>query len=276
MPYRTLKSDSIIKTARRLNVRVGERFPGRGIEKVSAELVAVSEQLASRALAIGKPFLGLRLLSAIISLLGLAGLSIIIWQNYQHFTLQTEDLGHFEGLEAILNMVVLTAAGLWFLLNLETRIKRNRILDDMHILRSIAHVIDMHQLTKDPVAVCFPERRTKSSPVRELTPFELLRYLDYMTEMLSLIGKVAALYLERINDTEVNRSVNEIEELTTNLSRKIWQKISMIEAAEAEGGMAHLSQQNAVPASQSTDVAAPTEHAVKAAHFELDLEEKDR
>ena len=43
--------------------------------------------------------------------------------------------------------------------------------------------------------------------------------------MLSLTGKIAALYLKDFDDSVVVSAVNEIEELTTGLSRKIWQKI---------------------------------------------------
>ena len=57
------------------------------------------------------------------------------------------------------------------------------------------------------------------------------RYLDYCSEMLSLIGKVAALYAQHIDDSVALAAVDGIESLTTNLSRKIWQKITMLRAA---------------------------------------------
>ena len=51
---------------------------------------------------------------------------------------------------AVLAAVVLIGAALFFLVSLETRLKRRNALRDLHAFRSIAHVIDMHQLTKDP------------------------------------------------------------------------------------------------------------------------------
>jgi hypothetical protein len=48
--------------------------------------------------------------------------------------------------------------------------------------------------------------------------------------MLSLIGKIAALYIQHFNDPVVISTVNEIEELTTGLSRKIWQKIMILQS----------------------------------------------
>ena len=61
-----------------------------------------------------------------------------------------------------------------------------------------------------------------------MSAFDLRRYLDYCSEMLSLTGKVAALYLQTLDDSAVVTVVNEIETLTTGLSRKIWQKIDLV------------------------------------------------
>ena len=70
------------------------------------------------------------------------------------------------------------------------------------------------------------------SPDRTMTQFELTRYLDYCAEMLSLIGKLAALYADRVRDSVVIASVNDVENLTAGLGRKIWQKITIIGALE--------------------------------------------
>jgi len=111
---------------------------------------------------------------------------------------------------------------------IEIRIKRARVIEALHELRGVAHVIDMHQLTKDPSGMKFKAIATASSPERTLTPFQLTRYLDYCSEMLSLTGKVAALYAQCLPDIVVLSAVNELENLVTGLSRKIWQKIMII------------------------------------------------
>src|SRR5258707_503135 len=84
-------------------------------------------------------------------------------------------------------------------------------------VRSFAHVVDMHQLTKDPTVVLGTP--TASSPVRRMSEFELSRYLDYCAEMLALIAKLAALYAARMQDPAVITAVNEVEELTSDLGR---------------------------------------------------------
>jgi hypothetical protein len=104
------------------------------------------------------------------------------------------------------------------------------VLRALHELRAISHVIDMHQLTKDPSQLLSRSgNRTASSPQRTLTAFQLIRYLDYCSELLSLIGKLGALYAQSIPDTVVLQAVNDIEVLTNGLSRKIWQKIMILD-----------------------------------------------
>jgi hypothetical protein len=131
-------------------------------------------------------------------------------------------------LESGINDVVFVGVAIFFLLTMEARKKRRRALSALHELRAIAHVIDMHQLTKDPEWVLARGRETGILAARSMTLFELSRYLDYCSEALSLTGKVAALYVQRFDDAVALQAVNEVEELTTGLSRKIWQKLTVL------------------------------------------------
>lgn len=92
-------------------------------------------------------------------------------------------------------------------------------------LRSIAHLIDAHQLTEDPNVAPGSSFNTKHSPKRVMTPYELNRYLDYCSEMLSFVGKIGFLYVQKFGDPVAVKSVNDLEALATALSRKVWQKI---------------------------------------------------
>ena len=94
----------------------------------------------------------------------------------------------------------------------------------------------MHQLTKDPDRILHPREDTADSPRRTLTAFQLTRYLDYCSEMLSIVGKIAALYVQHFDDPVALASVNEVEDLTTGLSQKIWQKVMILDAAMASRG----------------------------------------
>jgi len=66
-----------------------------------------------------------------------------------------------------------------------------------------------------------------------MTRFELSRYLDYCTELLSLTSKVASLYVQDVQDPVVLDAVNDVENLATGLSAKIWQKIMILDRTMA-------------------------------------------
>jgi hypothetical protein len=134
-----------------------------------------------------------------------------------------------QGVEAAVNNLVFVAIAIYFLLGIETRIKRARARAQLHVLRSMAHVVDMHQLTKDPETRHAGATDTASSPKRDMTPFLLTRYLDYSSELLAILSKVAAIYVQRFNDSETLRAAGDIEDLTVGLSRNIWQKIMILD-----------------------------------------------
>ena len=229
MPYRTLNAERIIETAERLHRRIGERFPGSGLETVSGELASIARESEADANAVAEPILWLRLLVAAVIATGAAVFGLI--GTFISFDrLQPAGFDFVQGVEASINTLVLAGIGLITLVRLEDRIKQKRVSKGLHTLRSIIHVVDMHQLTKDPAVLTRGFKPTASSPKRTMSRSELERYLDYCSEMLSLTGKLAALYAQAVNDSVVASAVNDIENLATNLSRKIWQKIMLLES----------------------------------------------
>lgn len=238
MPYSSLRADLITKQIENIKRRAEERFPERNIVKVCDELLVVSKQSRERADWIAKPLYWVRIglpLATVSFLLALAGV-------YYYFSGQIDESAtlnfadFLEMSDALFNLVVLFLAFLYFLSTFEQRVKRTRTLKELHQLRSLAHIVDMHQLTKDPEHNINVGRHTASSPVDSMSMHEITRYLDYCSEMLSMIGKVAALYVQDFDDEVAIAAVNEIENLTTGLSRKIWQKIIYVQSIDNEQG----------------------------------------
>lgn len=225
--FRTLNTAKTVETIAQLEVRIGERFPDAGLRQVCQELHGLAEDCQTRSKWISKPHLGLRLFVFLI-IAGLVGGLIygVMEMDLRFGTLKLKDL--IEVTEAGINDIFLIGAAIFFLVSMEARRKRARALEALHELRSIAHVIDMHQLTKDPSRVIEKRPGTPASPKMDFNPFQLSRYLDYCSEMLSLTGKLAAIYAQHSHDASVLRAVNELETLTSNLSRKVWQKILIL------------------------------------------------
>ena len=235
--YRTLDAGKIVTTIDQLELRIRERFPGAGLVQVCAELAFVARQTQERSRRIGGPQIGLRVAVATL----LAAVAVLLaWVGIRVFgsTRTTDDLaGTIQGIDAGFNLLLLTGAALFFLFSLEERFKRRSALKALHELRSIIHVIDMHQLTKDPSTEVAAGRGTSSSPKRTLDAFQLVRYLDYCSEMLSLAAKVAVLYAQSFPDPVVTEAVNDLERTSVGLSQKIWQKISILEQTEGKRAM---------------------------------------
>jgi hypothetical protein len=227
MSYRTLDPDQIVKTLVQLQARIDERFPARGLSKVCAELVDVARATKARVERLERAHLGLRLGAVAVIVIGIIIVGYVgTIIEYKH---STDNLfGVVQGIEALMNVLVLSGAAVFFLSTIEQRWKRHQALAYLHELRTIAHVIDMHQLTKDPSRAGDARNRTRSSPARSMTSYELTRYLDYCSEMLSLAAKVATLYAQSSRDGVVIGAVTELEQISANLSHKIWQKITII------------------------------------------------
>ncbi len=231
MAYQQLDSDKIVETVQTLHRRMKERFPQAGLVIVCEKLLDIARQARVRSAEIDRPMIWVRVLTGAVILLLLAGFG---------WTISAAKIGgeplsiteFVQVLEAGLNDLFLIGATIFFLMTIEIRVKRGRALKAIHELRSIAHIIDMHQLTKDPERLLRKGMDTQSSPKRTMTEFELSRYLDYCAEMLSMASKVAALYVQGFEDAVAVAAVNDVEDLTSGMARKIWQKLMILHTVE--------------------------------------------
>lgn len=197
----------------------------RGVAK---ELMEIAKETDHRIQLIREPSTSLQLLVWTL-LSALCVIIIILPMFFSDWGHVNSVLEFIQNLEPMLGCAFFITAFVLYLLSIERGRKRSRALDAIHELRSLAHVIDMHQLTKDPVMLIPDKQETENSPRRTMTSFELSRYFDYCTEMLSLISKVSALYIEDFPDSVAITAVDEVENLTSGLSRKIWQKIALLD-----------------------------------------------
>lgn len=230
--FRSLQPDKVVETVERLERRIAERFPDVNLRQVAAELVVMAREAAERAKAIGRPNVPLRLLLWLL----IAGcLTLVAW-FLQRVRLSEDVLkidSFAQTVEGVIASFVWVGAAILFVFSWELRLKRRKALIALHELRSMAHIVDMHQLTKDPERMLQGGPATASSPKRSMTPFELGRYLDYSSEMLSMISKTAAIYVQEFPDSVALDAVNEITSLTNGLSRSIWQKIMLLDRMES-------------------------------------------
>lgn len=219
----------VIETARRLCDRIHARFPDRGIHRVAQELAALTEQVANTSA-------GSRRRSRLVrggshTVIGLVVAVAVVAFGFAVEAALTEapdnGLDWLPLIESAVNDLVFVAIAVVVLHSLPERVQRTDLLAKLHRLRSLAHIIDMHQLTKEPESLRDAFARGTDTEV-DLTPEQVEYYLEYCTELLSIVSKAAALCAEESQDDVVLNTVSTIETLTMGMSRKVWQKIALL------------------------------------------------
>jgi hypothetical protein len=221
-------------TLDRLHERITARFPERNLGEVAKELGDVIELVAAESSERRRQQRLVRTVCVIgvVVVLALATVAMVLSVRDAFET--ASGTPAFEWLpivESAVNDLAFAAIAIFFLISLPARQRRRQTLEMLHRLRSLAHIIDMHQLTKDPERIRSAPPPTDASIVPDLSANELGRYLDYCSELLSLVSKTAALCSRDSGDSLVLDTVSEIESLTLGMSRKIWQKISLLHTA---------------------------------------------
>lgn len=258
-----LDTQRVQETLATLRLRIEDRFPRSGLAELVGQIHVLSKEVEEQVASIVRPHLGIRLAATVVSLLIVAVLAVVVSQVHAGGASTWVELA--QGLEASTSELVYLGAGFILLVTWETRIKRRRVIKAVSRLRELAHVVDMLQLTKDPDGVAgVSHKAAPHSPRRELDAWELGRYLDYCSETLSLIAKLGFFYVARFDDPEATNAVNQLEDLTNGLSRKIWQKIMILRStnpAAAAGSSTRAIPRDAKPslgtATAAATVAAP-------------------
>jgi hypothetical protein len=226
-----LQALPVLETVRRLEGRIAARFPERGLRRVAGELADLVRDVQVDSADIRGRTRTARRASRVLLVLILVALGVLLViavRDARNDTGPDSSLDWVPLIESAINDVIFAGIALFFVFTFPERLQRGHLLDLLHRLRSLAHVIDMHQLTKDPERLKQTFRRTSASPQVGLDRAEMENYLDYCSELLSLTGKAAALCAEKSRDPLVLSTVSTLETLTNDMSRKIWQKIQLL------------------------------------------------
>jgi hypothetical protein len=225
-----LAADHVGATVAHLERRIQARFGERGLTKAARDLgklvVLVQSQAEQSHDRLRRRTLVARAASITIVAATVVALVVSLRSAVVDGLARTTDWVPL--VESVINDLVFAAIAVVFLWAFPERLERRTMLRLLHQLRSLAHVIDMHQLSKDPEQLSPTYVPTPQSIVHGLDADQLHHYLTYCSEMLSLTAKAAALCGEYSTDGVVLETISYIETLTTELSNKIWQKISLL------------------------------------------------
>jgi len=247
---RQLREDKLLETVEKIRQRIDERFPASGLSQVAAEIVQITREALVRAENIRRPNVWLR--AGLLALLAVAIVGVVTYLRSQvEETSFTAAVMQF--LDASKGSAAVLAATAVFFVTLETRLKRRRALQAVHELRAIAHIIDMHQLAKDPDRLGHPIEPT-SVAGRPLDAESMSRYLHFCTELLAVVSKIGQLYVQDFPDATALAAVDNFESLATGLSSKIWQKLMILERIRSDSGTSTANRASVPSAAVTKDV----------------------
>ena len=232
----SLQAEKIEKAIDDLEQGIKEMLPGRKIVDICQDLKEVigeakkkSSRKSSQSFT-RKKFLKLFFIATLILL---ATFFITLGLSYFLKAISTSlgrSIGLEEGLQltdTAITLLLPSIAYIFYRLKDNIKTYRSAVLQDLHKLRMLSHIIDVKQLNKTPDWLDWKEKQKKHE--RILNRSEKAFYLEFCSQMQSLIGKIAVLYIRDVNDPALITAVNEIETLTTGLSRKTWQKLMLMQ-----------------------------------------------
>jgi hypothetical protein len=136
-PKHRLDPDKIIETAKNLADEINVRLPGTTLAALAQELAKLALATEERALRARRPFIAIRVFSALAIGLVLLGLSYLARHIHARWDFATIN-NVFDALNTGFNLLVLLAGALWFCATIEVRVKRKEALGFIEELREFA------------------------------------------------------------------------------------------------------------------------------------------
>jgi hypothetical protein len=215
---RKLDPEKLLETSGKLAAWITTELPGSHLASVAQEVQAVTREALARAEAIRRPNFFLRAgLAAVL----LAVLGAVVHQLLSH---PLQEVLKF--LDDTKGWGIYAVGFVIFFVTLEVRLKRRKALQAVHELLSLAHIIDMHQLAKDPELERF---RKKDEHANLIFAEKRKVYLHACTALLALVSKIGQLYVDHFPDAVATRAVNDFEEVANGMAMKIWSKLQTLE-----------------------------------------------
>lgn len=244
----------LVETAEKVRARVADRFPGSGLAEVAAGVVAAAQAASERAAEIDPPNRWVRAGQVLVAVLALVAVAVYFQTRAEQ---KSAGQAALEFVDAAKGSAAVLGAMAVFLFTLETRLKRQRALRAVHELRALAHIIDVHQLAKDPTQI---GRGSDSLLVagKALGADEMRLYLVACTGLLAVASKLGQLYVQDFPDPSAVAAVDQFENLANGLSNKVWQKLMVLDRVAGVPAAGGASAPEPIGVSNGAVVARPS------------------
>ncbi len=148
------------------------------------------------------------------------GCTLVLTTNQLRLNVPTSFAEILGTLDAAANLAFLTVGLMFLVYRFRVEKRREKVMRMLHRIRSLVHLLDMVQLTKN----------LEVEPKGDLSIADKIRYLDACSQAAALAGKSAALLIGEYDEPSVISAVTEIEIVCSGISQKIWAKIAVLQA----------------------------------------------
>jgi hypothetical protein len=229
----SLEQDWLNQNAVTLSKRINERFskaPHDQLYKLSQTVVGYIENAEAMNAWLRRPILWARALPYLAVLAAFAAMHFVLRQSGLDFVPKT-GFEAIQFIESSVNDIIFLGFIVYFLAQVEPKIRRKRAFRAFDELRATIHYIEMSQVDKDPGKVAIPIKSMPNSSKTELNPAEMNRFLSYCSGLITLVGKASLLYAKDIDDPAIVDRSEGIESLAAAVTHKLWAKLTILTIA---------------------------------------------
>lgn len=216
MSYGVLSSREMLETLYRLKNRINERFPNSGLFKISEQVVEIVKEAQDRSRWLTRELMVVRIFTLVLAVLIPAVIvAAFVELNLSVRLFSAGDI--LNSVQTIILYVVFFWAVFSFLIHVEKKKKRLKVIKAFHRIRHLAHLVDLYQLEKDSSRAATDGKDTPSSPSRLKDTFLVGRYRWYCKALLTVLSKVPPLYSQHFDEPQVLTLASEVEMLCVAL-----------------------------------------------------------
>ena len=212
----------IIETAEKLARSIGASLPGSVLAGLAVELVRIARDTDRQVRQARRPILVIRIASVTAIGCGLLGIGFLLNRIHFRWEFGSTFTELFEVTGAAVNFLVMLSGALWFLVTFENRVKCNRALASIQELREFIHVVDATQLYYTPDM--YDEGGSSANKLRRFDH----TYLLYCSQILGLVGNLAALHTRGAAGDSIMRASADVEMFATALTGKLYNKAEFV------------------------------------------------
>lgn len=211
-----LRAEDIQEMLEKQKVQLYKDFPTSTLNNTCESMLTISREINRTIKEVNKRNYIVTGLLCILSVLIFSSITYT-WKKLNITFTEINVSDFVQMFDASFSFLILLGSGALFLISYQSKARKKKLTRAISKLTGLAHVIEAHQLSKDPHSHPFQDDE------------QLIKYLGHCSDLLALTSKIGFLYVQAFDDPETQAVESGLENLISGISRKVWQKIMIIQ-----------------------------------------------